>query len=149
LCGAIRYEYAEKPLGVIYCHCKDCQRCTGSPFATVVLIRTEALKVTQGKPGSFTVVGEEGRMVFREFCASCGSPLFSGLSESRKLMAIKAGSLDDNHELTPLMHIWTDSKVPWLEVKDELPRLPRNPPRPNKQPDASEALTKQEEKSHA
>jgi hypothetical protein len=138
LCGAVRYEYAAPPLGLIYCHCKDCQRCTGGPFAAVVLIMKDQLQITKGETRSFTVTGEEGGRVFREFCPTCGSPLFSGLEASRKMMGIKAGSLDDSSSLAPLMHIWTDSAVKWLATHDELPRVPRNPPRPPKKDNVKE-----------
>jgi hypothetical protein len=138
LCGGIRYEYEAAPLGLLYCHCKDCQRCTGGPFAAVALIMRDQLKITQGQTRSYTVTGEEGGRVYREFCPTCGSPLFSGLEASRKMMGLKAGSLDDSSSLTPLMHIWTDSAVKWLGVHDELPRLPRNPPRAPKKDKAKE-----------
>lgn len=135
LCGGVRYEYSAAPLGLLYCHCKDCQRCTGGPFAAVALILKDSLKITQGQTRSFTVTGEEGGRVFREFCPTCGSPLFSGLEASRKVMSLKAGSLDDSSSLAPMMHIWTDSAVKWLALHDELPRVPRNPPRaPRKEP---------------
>ena len=138
LCGAVRYEYAGAPLGLLYCHCKDCQRCTGGPFAAVALIMRDALSITKGETRSFTTTGEEGGRVFREFCPTCGSPLFSGLEASRKMMGLKAGSLDDSSSLTPIMHIWTDSSVKWLALHDELPRVPRNPPRPQKKHKESE-----------
>ena len=130
LCGEVRYEYAAEPLGLMYCHCKDCQRCTGWPFAAVVLIQRDALSIVKGQTKSFSVTGEEGGVVFREFCPNCGSPLFSGLEKSRRFMGLKAGSLDDSSQLKPAMHMWTDSAVKWLAIHDELPRVPRNPPRP-------------------
>jgi len=132
LCGAVRYEYQGAPLGLLYCHCRDCQRCTGGPFAAVALILSDALQIVKGQTRSFTVMGEEGARVFREFCPTCGSPLFSGVEGRRKRMGLKAGSIDDSSGLTPTMHIWTDSAVRWLSIHDDLPRVARNPPRPPK-----------------
>lgn len=127
LCGAVRYACASDALALIYCHCKDCQRCTGGPFAAVAVVRSRDVTVLQGEPGSHTVTGEAGGRVFRKFCPSCGSPLFSGLEAAPKTLGVKVGSMDDSSRLKPTMHIWTDSKVPWLTIEDGLPRTPRNP----------------------
>jgi hypothetical protein len=97
-----------------------------------VLIQREALSIVKGQTKSFSVTGEEGGVVFREFCGNCGSPLFSGLEKSKKMLGLKAGSLDDSSRLKAVMHMWTDSAVKWLPIHDELPRVPRNPPRPPK-----------------
>jgi hypothetical protein len=131
LCGAVRYTCATDALALIYCHCKDCQRCTGGPFAAVAVVRSRDVSVVQGEPGSHTVTGEAGGRVWRKFCPSCGSPLFSGLEASPKTMGVKVGSMDDSTKLTPTMHIWTDSKVPWLTIEDQLPATARNPGEPS------------------
>ena len=127
LCGAIRYACASDALALIYCHCKDCQRCTGGPFAAVAVVRSRDVTVLQGELGSHTVTGEAGGRVFRKFCPSCGSPVFSGLENAPKTLGVKVGSMDDSSKLAPTMHIWTDSKVPWLTIEDGLPRTARNP----------------------
>jgi hypothetical protein len=134
LCGAVRYECSADPLAFVLCHCKDCQRCTGGPFAPVAAVLAEALRVTQGETRRFTVTGEDGGRVFREFCPGCGSPLFSGLEARPKTIAVKAGSMDDSSKLVPTMHIWTDSAVAWLPIEDDLPKTPRNPGRPAQKP---------------
>jgi hypothetical protein len=138
LCGAIRYRCSADPLAFVLCHCRDCQRCTGGPFAPVAVVLAETLTVEQGQTRSFTVTGEDGGRVFREFCPDCGSPLFSGLDARRKTMAVKAGSMDDSSKLVPTMHIWTDSAVAWWPIRDELPTTPRNPGKPSRKTDSAE-----------
>jgi hypothetical protein len=127
LCGAVRYACASDALALIYCHCKDCQRCTGGPFAAVAVVRSRDVTVLRGELGSHTVTGEAGGRVFRRFCRDCGSPIFSGLESSPKTLGVKVGSIDDSSKLVPTMHIWTQSKVPWLTLADGLPSTPRNP----------------------
>lgn len=141
LCGAVRYESAVDPVALVLCHCRDCQRCTGGPFAPVAVVPSETLKVTQGETRSFTVTGEDGGRVFREFCGTCGSPLFSGLEGRRRMVGVKAGSMDDSSKLTPTMHLWTDTAVEWLPIHDELPKSPRNPGKPSRK-----AVPEQEKK---
>ena len=72
LCGAVRYACTSDALALVYCHCKDCQRCTGGPFAAVAVVRSRDFSLLQGEPGSYTVTGEAGGRVFRKFCPSCG-----------------------------------------------------------------------------
>ena len=130
LCGAIRYQCSADPLALVLCHCKDCQRCTGGPFAAVAVVRKRDVTVLQGELGSHTVTGEAGGRVFRQFCPKCGSPIFSGLESARGTLGVKVGSMDDSSKLKPTMHIWTDSAVRWLAIEDGLPRTPRNPGEP-------------------
>jgi len=130
LCGGVRYACASDPLAMLYCHCKDCQRCTGGPFATVAVVRSKDVTIVSGTTRSHTVTGEAGGRVFREFCPDCGSPLFSGLEASRGTIGVKAGSMDDSSQLKPTLHIWTDSAVAWLKLEDDLPKTPRNPGAP-------------------
>ena len=151
LCGAVRYQCSADPLALVLCHCRDCQRCTGGPFAPVAVVMSEQLTITQGQTRSFTVTGEDGGRVFREFCGDCGSPLFSGLEARRKTMAVKAGSMDDSSKLVPTMHIWTDSAVAWWPLADELPKTPRNPGKPSRKSESAggSAVASVEEKKHA
>src|SRR5215831_14466897 len=48
-CGAIRYEIKTEPIMMLKCHCRDCQRITGSGYAPAFLVPAEALRVTSGQ----------------------------------------------------------------------------------------------------
>lgn len=39
---------------------------------------------------------------------------------------VALGSLDNPERIAPQDHVWTDSRIPWFEIEDELPRFPRN-----------------------
>jgi len=77
LCQAVRYEFSTEPLMAVHCYCRDCQKATGSAFATVFGISQAAFRLLQGEPGEFTVTANSGRAVTRQFCKVCGSPLFT------------------------------------------------------------------------
>jgi hypothetical protein len=70
--------------------------------------------------------GESGGDVRRQFCPTCGSPLFSRVSAAPDLVFIKAGTLDDTSQFTPQMQFWTDSKQHWVEIAG-VPGFARNP----------------------
>jgi hypothetical protein len=45
LCGAVRYTAEADPTSATVCHCRDCQKFTGSAFAAPVRVPKEALTI--------------------------------------------------------------------------------------------------------
>ena len=80
LCGAIEYSLIEVVISAHHCHCKDCQRATGSGKATIIIMSKKYFAVNQD-PKFFEVQGEQGNHVVRGFCPNCGSGMFSYLKE--------------------------------------------------------------------
>src|SRR5690606_22303408 len=75
-CGEVRYVCASAPIAMINCHCRDCQRSSGAPFASGVVVLASDVQVT-GTPATHAVRGSSGNPTVRSFCATCGSPLFA------------------------------------------------------------------------
>jgi len=127
MCGAIRYEFPrDAVISAHHCHCKDCQRSTGSGKATILFIPVDALTV-KGEPKTYTVVGSEGSHVTRGFCGNCGSPVLSYVAEQPSLKFIKAGSLDDSRWVEITSSYWRASAEAWSPVDDLLPAFSGNP----------------------
>jgi hypothetical protein len=123
-CGAIRYECSATPIFALNCHCRDCQRATGTAYASVLRVPTKAFRVTQGEPRFYTVTADSGNTVSRGFCPECGSPLFSRLSGMTDVVGVRAGSLDDPNWHRPAADIFTKSAQPWDYMNPELPKFP-------------------------
>ncbi|MFM5954380.1 MAG: GFA family protein [Novosphingobium sp.] len=126
LCGAIRYEIAGEAAMQLVCHCSHCQRQAGSAFSTIIGVPEAAVTVTQGAPTSYIDHGESGKAVERQFCGTCGSPLFSKVEVSPGMIWVKTGSLDDSSWFQPSAHIWTQSKQPWVDT-GSVPAFATNP----------------------
>jgi hypothetical protein len=125
LCGAITYSSQAEPLFTAICHCKNCQRQTGTAFSLVVGVPIAALDV-QGEPSDHVTVGEDhGHSVHRHFCGACGSPIFSISEGNTDIAILKAGTLDDTSWLTPQLEVWGESAQDWVEATQARPRLPR------------------------
>src|SRR5215470_2525146 len=62
-CGAIRYECSAAPIFALNCHCRDCQRATGTAYASVLRVPAKAFRVTQGEPRFYTVTADSGNTV--------------------------------------------------------------------------------------
>ena len=128
-CGAIRYTCTAEPLLALNCHCRDCQRETGSAFAPILIVPKTAFTITRGSPKYFALRADSGQMTRRAFCAACGSPLF-GLPDSRPdLVTIRVGNLDNPSEFRPSQDIYTASAQPWDYMNPNLTKVPRTPER--------------------
>ena len=94
-CGAIRYTCTANPLFSLNCHCRDCQRESGSAFVPVLAVPKAAFGITQGSVRYFKLTADSGHATARAFCGDCGSPLFGLPGSAPEIVTIRAGSLDE------------------------------------------------------
>jgi hypothetical protein len=126
-CGAIRYSAEGEPLFSMNCHCRDCQRETGSAYASVLAVAAASFKITRGSPRYFDLTADSGNTTRRYFCANCGSPLFGRPGISPDMVTIRAGSLDDPSVFRPRRDIYTASAQPWDYMDPALPKSSKLP----------------------
>ena len=74
LCGAVRYTADGDPTNATMCHCRDCQKFTGSVFATLVRVDKETMNI-EGALKTFSSIGGSGNLILRHFCPECGSSI--------------------------------------------------------------------------
>src|SRR6187402_99354 len=119
-CGAVRYRVTSEPLFVHCCHCLNCQRQTGSAFAINVLIEADRVELLAGEPEPVPVPRSGGKKqrIFR--CPTCQIAVFSTYTRAA-VRFVRAGTLDDPSTVEPDVHIYTRSKVPWLELPESVP----------------------------
>jgi len=128
LCGGFRYQFdRDQVISAHHCHCKDCQKMTGSGKATIVMLPTEALGI-DGELKTFTVTGTDGTHVTRGFCPTCGSQLISYLEEMPAIRFVKAGTLADSSWITIDSSFWSCSAEPWSPVDSTCQAFDKNPP---------------------
>ena len=121
-CGAIRYSCTAEPIFSLNCHCRDCQRESGSAFVAVLGVPKSAFVLTQGTPRHFTVTADSGHPTTRVFCGDCGSPLYGLPSSAPEIVTIRASSLDDPSPFRPSQDIYTASAQPWDYMDPALPK---------------------------
>ena len=124
-CGAVRYECSAAPVFMFLCHCRDCQRATGNPFAANVWFAVSALCFLNGEP-QYHVVQSLGNTVDHGFCPACGSPLGMKSSGFPDIIGVRAATLDDPSGLEPLAELWTCRAYPWEPLNPNLPHFERN-----------------------
>jgi hypothetical protein len=125
LCGKIRYEISEPPLAMMYCHCRECRRATGSSLNTSIFVRREHFRVVAGE--ALVSAHETSPGNLRHFCSGCGSPLFKRFPDPPDLITVRAGTLEGDPGIRPSGHIWVSEKAPWFEIADGLPQHAKNP----------------------
>ena len=129
-CGEIRYECTSPPLRMVNCHCRDCQRASGSGYSATLIMAASSVRLLRGECREHRVVAESGNLAKREFCGVCGTPLFAGSLARPEFLGVKAASLDDPSWFTPEADIWVDSAQPWDNMSPGVPKFAKNRPRP-------------------
>jgi hypothetical protein len=109
------------------CHCRDCQRATGSAFAAALLFPAGAVAIS-GQPRYYDSIGDSGSTVSRGFCPTCGSRLFGISGSTLGFISVMAGSLDDPSHYRPQADIYTASAQRWDAMDPDLPKFPKLPP---------------------
>jgi hypothetical protein len=127
LCGRVRYTTEAEPAFTGICHCRDCQRTTGSAFSTEIAFPTAAVQLT-GALTTYVKTGDSGRSTTRAFCPTCGSSVTVEVEAMPGLLLIAAGTLDDPTVVRPGAELFCASAQPWVKLHGERPRFPAMPP---------------------
>ena len=125
LCGAVRYTLTRPPNYVYFCHCRDCQKESGSPFVTDMNVDRDAV-ILSGPLTRYVRTGDSGKSIHRHFCSLCGTTLYTEFDVDLQHVSIKACSLDDPSGLKPDRHLFMLRKQPWLHLADDLEQYERD-----------------------
>jgi hypothetical protein len=116
-CRAVRYRLARAPLIVHCCHCRWCQRETGTAFALNALIETSALLLLCGGPEFVLTPTESGKGQQIARCPACRVAVWSHYAGLGELLSfVRVGTLDEPDRCPPDVHIYTESKQPWVVI---------------------------------
>ena len=107
-CGALCYEWLEKPTHSSVCYCRMCQKASGQPFMGLTGGERESLRWTRGKLSIF----KSSNMVERGFCRDCGTPLTYSFASAGHI-SVAINSLDDPEAMPPTRQFDIESKVSW------------------------------------
>ena len=125
LCGKLRYAINADPIFSAVCHCKTCQKQTGTAFRVVIAVPRAAVSM-EGSPKTYLRTGDSGQQVISRFCPDCGSTVVIEPAALAGVAIIPAGTLDDTSWLKPAMEIYCDSAQPWVRLGgDERRRFPK------------------------
>ena len=121
-CGEVRYRVAGEPMFTNNCHCRQCQRQTGSTSVVNAFFETERITLLSGElTEQVTTAGSGGDHVILR-CATCGTALWSHYpGMGRHGAGLRAGTLDDPASITPDAVIFVSEKMPWVALPQGIP----------------------------
>ena len=117
-CRETGWEFEGEISWSCYCHCDDCRRNCAAPVVAWLGVPLKHFKWLGQGPGTYE--GDDG--VRRHFCSKCGSPMGFEADHYPGGMHLYAASLDNPEDFKPTFHVNYESKLPWLEMQDDLTR---------------------------
>ncbi len=132
-CGSVKYEITGDPKILANCYCNDCRKLSGTGHSTHIILPDEDVAVS-GDLKFYDSTSDSGSTISRGFCPSCGSAVVSRNSARPGMSNIRASSLDDPDQITPVVNVYVGSAVSWDKPNESLPgfeKMPPPPPEPN------------------
>jgi hypothetical protein len=126
LCGGIRFSVKGDLQPIQLCHCGDCRRAQGAPFASNMPVTTDAFELHSGMELLQHFESSPGKE--RAFCSRCGSPVYSRKTSRPGVLRIRAGLFEQPLPVRPVFHQFVSDKANWWEIDDDLPRFAAAPP---------------------
>ena len=124
-CRQVRYRMTSTPLFVHCCHCRWCQRETGTAFALNAMIEADRVELLAGAPEMVLTPSESGRGQKIWRCPNCRIAVWSNYAGAGDAVRfVRVGTLDQPDALPPDIHIFTQSKQPWVILPEGVPAAP-------------------------
>lgn len=121
LCGGIRFEIDSALEAIQVCHCVDCRKAQGGPFATNIPVASSAFRFVAGENLLKSYESSPGK--YRCFCSQCGSPIYSRKESLPGTLRIRAGLINEALPVEPEFHAFVGSKCNWWAINDDLPQF--------------------------
>lgn len=122
LCGSIAFRVQPSAVSPIQvCHCSQCRRAQGGPFATNMPVQAAGVELVRGKELLKGYESSPGKTRF--FCSNCGSPIYSTKDTVPGVFRMRAGLFNEDLPVRPAFHIYADSHAAWWPLDDELPKF--------------------------
>jgi hypothetical protein len=129
LCGAVSYTISGEPVRMAQCHCKDCQKASGSGHMSIAFFKVDDVKI-DGPMASYAVTADSGNINTRHFCPSCGSRIASQNSARPGVIGIAVGSADAHDWFAPQAVVYTKWRASWDPTSTSIPNFDAMPPIP-------------------
>jgi hypothetical protein len=121
-CRYVRFRMTAKPLFVHCCHCRWCQRETGSAFALNAMIEADRVEILEGEVQIVDTPTNSGKGQRVARCPKCAVALWSNYAGAGAAVRfVRVGTLDEPDVLPPDVHIFTSSKQPWVTLDSGTP----------------------------
>ncbi len=121
LCGGVHFQIQAELEPIQVCHCSQCRKAQGTPFATNIPVKESAFQLDSGAELLKSFEASPGKQ--RVFCRNCGSPIYSRKDALPGVLRIRAGLINESLSSKPVAHSYTGSKANWWPINDDLPQF--------------------------
>lgn len=124
-CRHVRYRLTSRPMFVHCCHCRWCQRETGGAFVLNAMIEADRVEPLSGEVDVVDTPSNSGRGQKISRCPKCRVAVWSNYAGAGPAIRfVRVGTLDEPDHLPPDIHIFTESKQPWVVLPSGVPAMP-------------------------
>lgn len=118
-CRAVRYRLEAPPLFVHCCHCRWCQRETGSAFVLNAMVEADRVTLLAGAPLLVDTPTHSGKGQRIARCPACHVALWSHYAGAGPAISfVRVGTLDEPDRVRPDIHIYTSTRQPWVVIPE-------------------------------
>ena len=108
-CARVKMRITAPPLITMACHCRGCQRMTGSAYSLSVAVPSDGFTVREGTP----VIGGLHGELRHFFCGYCMSWMFTRVPGMDWFVNVRAALLEGAGRFAPFIETCTREKLPW------------------------------------
>ncbi|MAT66711.1 MAG: hypothetical protein CMN57_13855 [Gammaproteobacteria bacterium] len=126
-CGKVRFEISSLPIAIFLCHCRDCQRSSGAPYAANVWFSSNDVALNC-EPAGHSCTSDKGTHSIHEFCPECGSPIGMRVLENDYFRGIRGAAFDNPLSLPPDASIFMRNAASWEVFAEDLPTFEEDVP---------------------
>lgn len=123
-CGQLNVEVPGFTMAVVVCHCRACQKRSGSPFGEAAYYPNEQI-VVSGATKKFSRPTDLGGNFEQFFCPECGTTVFMRGAKNPDVTGIPIGLFDSEHSMRPIRSVWEEMRHDWVEIPTALQHFPR------------------------
>src|SRR5437773_491584 len=120
LCGGVSFRVEGELEPIQVCHCQQCRKAHGGPFATVVPVAVSAFRFVSGEQLLKSYESSPGKQ--RVFCSRCGSPVLSRRQALPNVVRVRVGLINESLKVGLAWHAYAGSKCNWWPIEDGAPQ---------------------------
>lgn len=125
-CGGVTYQLLEKPLMIVACHCRECQKLSTSAFSITAVVMADSIEF-KGEMSDWSRPADSGNVSAAKFCPTCGNRIYHFDPKEPKKLKLKLSNLSDTRVINPTAHVWVSEKQDWFEIPEGMKTFDKQP----------------------
>jgi len=121
-CGQLSLTATGEPVRVSVCHCRQCQKRTGSPFGQQARFPRGRVEI-YGQRSCFERTADSGNHIAFYFCPACGSTVYYEMEADPETYGIPVGGFADSTFPAPWVSVYEAYKHAWVSLPSDIEHI--------------------------